>query len=158
LLRQLGVVGPKWARQVLIGLSIGLALGFHQWVILASLPGFKPPTLPSAAAIVWLVAVTAGLRAPGEELALRGVLYRLLAPQGAWRRLDLWLRIVVFNLPLYLAPMVGHPDPARWLLGVAYGVGFSVAAVALRINTGSAIAPLAANIVFNTMFALASLI
>ncbi|MCU0507092.1 MAG: hypothetical protein MUC34_01615 [Anaerolineae bacterium] len=157
LLRQLGWVGTRWARQVIAGGAIGVALGFHLWIVVAALPQRPPISLPPAAEMIWLIATITALRSPGEELALRGALFRVLTVDASWRKAEVWLRILVFNLPLYLALALGHPDPVIWLLCVAYGALFALAATALRVTFGSAVASLGASITFNLMLTLVAL-
>jgi hypothetical protein len=154
LLHGLGLRGGRVFRQCAVGAALGSALGFHFWVVISAAPGLDRLDNVTPAALLWITCVGIGLRSLGEEITLRGLLYRLLPGNtGQWLN-ERRLRILVLNLPLYLAPIICCSNALNLLLGLGYGLLFATMAILLRRALGSAIAPLAANVTFNLFFAL----
>ena len=151
---ELGLTKRAWAYQAAIGLSLGTALGLHAWITVGSLPYGRDPTLAPLPTMVWLVMTEAGLAGLGEELALRGALFRLLSSEARGLRAGTVLRIIALGAPLYIAPIAGSPHGAPLLLGLLYGIVFGVLALVLRVTSRGIVAPLAANVAFRVLILL----
>lgn len=154
----LGFASRAWVYQALVGLALGTALGFHLWSTVSAAQPQQAPALPGPATLVWLLAVQAGLLGLGEEIALRGVLFRMAFAEQHRLHFGLFVRIVALDAPLYLAPVMHHTAGGSGLLmGLAYGVVFALLATILRFSFRSITASLAANVAFHLFFALVML-
>jgi hypothetical protein len=148
LLRSFGLSGPRWAYQAAIGCAAGLALGFHLLSIDHALPYAVNLSALRGGVWIWVLATTLGVSGLGQELTLRGLLYRLLLQDWPGRAMGVWFRIVLLTVVMYLAPLVQGGAVMVWPYGLIYGPLFGVIALALRHDLRSAIAPYAASVVF----------
>lgn len=146
--RKLGLLEPWWGRQMVIGLSLGAALGLHMISTIMSLPGAAPVRLPGLANLAWLVGVSAGLFAVGQEISLRGLLHTLLGPRSGAGQIPAWGVIILLNLLLYAAPGSAAELTPVLIVCLAYEALFAFMAGVLRLRSGSIIAPAAANAAF----------
>lgn len=151
---ELGLTRRAAIYHAAIGVGLGLALGFHLWTVASAVPNGPHPGLPAPGTVVWLLATGAGFASLGEELALRGALFRMFAAEARGLRPGVFLRIVTLGAPLYIAPIIVSLRPAAMPLGLLYGVAFGVLAVVLRSGLRSITASLAANVVFRVFLAL----
>ena len=146
--RKLGMLEPWWGGQMAIGLSLGAALGLHMISTIVSLPGAAPVRPPGLANLAWLVGVSAGLFAVGQEISLRGLLHTLLGPRPGTGQIPAWGVIILLNLLLYAAPGSAVELTPVLIVCLAYEGLFAFMAGVLRLRSGSIIAPLAANAAF----------
>jgi len=146
--RKLGLLEPWWGRQMVIGASLGAALGLHMISTIVSLPGATAVRLPGLTNLAWLVAVSAGLFAMGQELSLRGLLHTLLGPRPGIRQIPAWGVIILLNLLLYAAPGSAVELTPVLIVCLAYEALFAFLAIVLRLRSGSIIAGVAANAAF----------
>lgn len=146
--RKLGLLEPWWGRQMVIGLSLGAALGLHMISTIVSLPGAAPVRLPGLANLAWLVGVSAGLFAVGQEISLRGLLHTLLGPRPGAGQIPAWGVIILLNLLLYAAPGSATELTPVLIVSLAYEALFAFLAMMLRLRSGSIIAPVSANAAF----------
>jgi len=146
--RTLGLLEPYWGRQLVIGLALGAALGLHMIGAIMSLPEATPIRPPTLGNLVWLVGVSAGLFAVGQEISLRGLLHALLRPLPGMRQIPALTVITALNLLLYIAPASDLTLTPTLAVCLAYAALFAFMAGALRLRSGSVIASMAANATF----------
>jgi len=146
--RRLGLLEPWWGRQMVIGASLGAALGLHMISTIVSLPGVALVRLPGLANLAWLVGVSAGLFAMGQEISLRGLLHTLLGPRPGTGQIPAWGVIILLNLLLYAAPGSAVELTPVLIVCLAYEALFAFMAGVLRLRSGSIIAGAAANAAF----------
>lgn len=153
----LGFSARYWGYQTIMGLSMGIALGLHMWIMVGSLPQGSEPRLAPWPVMVWLLSTVGGFQALGAELTLRGALLRLLATEPRGLRVGVFVRIAVLSMPLYIAPLLQSMKPSHTAPAVVYGFAFTLLALVLRISQRSIVAPLAANAGFGLFLALVNL-
>ena len=107
--------------------------------------------------MLWVLATTIGVSGLGQEMTLRGLLYRLLLQDWPGRPVGAWFRIILLTVVMYLAPLVQGGSVTVWLYGLVYGILFGVIALALRYDLRSAIAPFAASVAFGLFVAMVTL-
>jgi hypothetical protein len=156
LAHQLGFAMRAWGYQAALGLFLGLVFGLHLWLVVAAVPAPVERVTPSVGTLVWLLFVSAGLISLGQELALRGVLFPMLAAEGPELRITIFLRLIALSAPLYIAPVMIAPTGAPMPIGLLYGALFTILATVLRFTERSLIAPLCANISFHVLMILAT--
>ncbi len=137
-----------------IGASLGIVLGFNLWIVASALPGGPRPTLPPAGTLAWLLATGTALTALGEELTLRGALFRMFAAESHGLRPSVFLRIITLGAPLYIAPILLSLQAGAIPMGLLYGTLFGILAIVLRYGFRSITASLAANVMFGVFMAL----
>jgi len=146
--RKLGLLEPWWGRHMVIGLSLGAALGLHMISAIMSLPEATPIRPPTLGNLVWLVGVSAGLFAVGQEISLRGLLHALLRPLPGMRQIPALAIIMALNLLLYIAPASNLTLTPALAVCLAYAALFAFMAGLLRLRSGSVVASMAANATF----------
>jgi hypothetical protein len=154
--RMLGLSGPRWAYQVATGVAVGAALGFHLLVVEHAVPGASE--LSSLSGVwIWVLATTLGVAGLGQEMVLRGLLYRLLLQDWPGHPIGAWFRLTVLTVVIYLTPLVQGGGVMVWPYGLIYGVIFGVIALVLRHELRSAIAPYASSVAFGLFVAMVML-
>ncbi len=103
--------------------------------------------------LAWLLAYQAGLRAPGEELLFRGLVYGALLDDPRARVAPAILRITLLNTLVYLIPMVSATTIEGRLGILVYGAALSCTSTLLRHRQHSLLPGMAANIVFSVFAA-----
>jgi len=149
----LGLVGERWASNLLIGALAGCALGLHLLLAASLIPDLAPPARPPLAALVWVLCYQAGLMGLGQELLLRGLAYEALFSDGSGSFAAVVVKITLLNLLALLALALAIDATllaALWLL--AYGGLLAAVATVLRHRQRSLLPGIAAVVVFN-MFA-----
>jgi len=76
--RRMGLIPDRWLVNLTMGAAAGAAMGLGLVLAAGWRSGFGLPHPPALPALAWLLAYEAGLRAPGEELLFRGLVYRTL--------------------------------------------------------------------------------
>ncbi len=151
---EIGLTRRAAPYQAAIGISLGVALGLNLWIVAGAVPGGPRPALPPPSTLAWLLATGTALTALGEELTLRGVLFRMFAAESHGLRLSVFLRIVTLGAPLYIAPVMLSLQARAIPMGLLYGTLFGVLAIVLRASLRSITASLAANVMFSLFMAL----
>lgn len=150
----LGFSAAAWGYQAALGVCLGAALGLHLWTTVASALTAEPlfQSIPREG-LIWLLATNLGFLSLGEELALRGALFPMLAAEKSALRPGMFIRMVAIGAPLYIAPVITSPNGAPMPVGLLYGAAFAILATVLRFSQRSIIASLAANIAFHLFLA-----
>ena len=146
----LGLVGERWASNLLIGALAGCALGLHLLLTASLIPGLAPPARPPLAALVWVLCYQAGLMGLGQELLLRGLAYEALFSDGSGSFAAVVGKITLLNLLALLALALAIDATllaTLWLL--AYGGLLAAVATVLRHRQRSLLPGIAAVVVFN---------
>jgi hypothetical protein len=152
--RQMGLAPDGWLVNTAMGAAAGAALGLG--LVLALRPPWggagllTPPALPTLA---WLLAYEVGLRAPGEELFFRGLVYRILVGDPSARVVPAIARVVLLNLLVYVVPLVSATTLEGRLGIVVYGSALACTSTLLRHRQHSLLPGMAANVVFSVFLA-----
>jgi hypothetical protein len=151
--RQMGLTPDAWLMNLAMGAAAGAALGLS--LLVAAGPGagvytLQPQALPG---LLWVIAYEAGLRAPGEELLFRGLVYRTLVTDPSARAVLSIARVVLLNMLIYVVPLVSATTVGARLGIVVYGAALSCTSTLLRHRQHSLLPGLAANVVFSVFMA-----
>lgn len=151
--RQMGLTPERWLANTAMGAAAGAALGLG--LLLAVWPGGETglirPLAPATWA--WLVAYEVGLRAPGEELLFRGLVYRNAVSDPSVRVARGVFRVILLNLLVYVVPLVFAATVEGRLGILVYGAALACTSTLLRHRQHSLLPGLAANIVFGMFLA-----
>ena len=145
--RQLGLIRDQWLVFLLIGVSAGLAIGFHLLITSKALLVTQTPPALSTATLVWAVCLRAGLTSLGEELFFRGWCYHLLVQQTHDSIWSAAAKITLLNLLVYAVYATSAPSVAIMAWVLAYGALVAFACTLLRHRFHSLLPGLACNIV-----------
>lgn len=145
----LGLVRARGVpHQLAIGLAVGAALGFHlvaATVAAPPLPSMQPPGLPGLA---WSLLYGLGVRAVGQELVFRGLLFGLLSRGQPVQVGRTFFFIIALNVLVFSASTFGTADPESWLLLLVYEGVFATLATGLRNYYGTIWPSLAMSVIY----------
>ena len=151
--RQMGLTPYGWLINTIIGAAAGAALGFSLVAAVGLRPGVWPPQPPALLALAWLLAYEAGLRAPGEELLFRGLVYGVLVDDPSARVVPAIVRLILLNMLVYVIPLVTATTIEMRLAVIVYGAALACTSTLLRHRQHSLLPGLAANVVFSVYLA-----
>jgi hypothetical protein len=150
--RQMGLMADRWFANMVMGAAAGAALGLGLVLFVELTAGAEPLQPPALLPLVWLLVYEAGLRAPGEELLFRGLVYRTLVGDPEARVVPAITRLILLNLLVYVPPLVSATTIEARLGIVVYGAALACTSTLLRHRQHSLLPGMAANVVFS-MFA-----
>lgn len=145
---QLGLHTDRFGISVLIGTIIGLALGFHLWLVTSYVPGVTYFRL-SLPVLIWSFFYQAGLRALSEELFFRGLGFHLLYRRMHRSFRETSVRIAILNVLMYLVPASLTTSTAIGFWVIIYGTVLALTTTFLRYYQRSLIPALSCNVVFS---------
>jgi hypothetical protein len=136
-----------------MGAAAGAAMGLGLALAVSWGSGPEQPQLPAPLALAWLLAYEAGLRAPGEELLFRGLVYGSLVGDPTARVVTAMVRLVLLNLLVYLVPLVSATTIEGRLGILVYGTAMTCTSTLLRHRRHSLLPGMVANVVFSVFVA-----
>jgi hypothetical protein len=147
--RKMGLTPDRWLPNIVMGAAAAAAMGLSLVLVAGTTlrPGLLQP--PDVAALAWLLAYEIGLRAPGEELLFRGLVYDTLVGDPTARVIPGIARVVLLNLLVYAVPLVSATTIEGRLGIVVYGAALACTTTLLRHRQRSLLPGMAASAVFS---------
>jgi hypothetical protein len=151
--RQFVGTGERWKVNVFLGITLGAALGFHFLLTTSFLQ--RGVTLRTVAwpYLFWTLCYQVGLRALGEELLFRGVIFSLFFDEARWSFGRGMLMIVLLDLIAYASLASRSHDLRLGIFILAYRAVLGFLNVFLRAQQNSLIPGWVGNVVFGLAIA-----